>query len=84
MNRHEALTQRTRIKVYFDDSDALWQRGLNDTTSGLLCQYRPKTRTSANSPSRISTASLGSSIPDSAKRPAENVRPNSFPPMLIS
>ncbi len=42
MARHEEITARTGVKVYFADPHSPWQRGINENTNGLLCQYLPQ------------------------------------------
>ena len=42
MARHAQLTENTGVKVYFADPHGPWQRGINETTNGLLPQYLPK------------------------------------------
>ena len=42
MARHEDLSQRTGLKVYFAHSHSPWERGRNENTNGLLRQYLPK------------------------------------------
>lgn len=39
---HTKLTEKTSIKAYFADPRSPWQRGINETTHGLLRQYWPK------------------------------------------
>ncbi len=36
------LENKARLKVFFADPYAAWQRGLNENTNGLLRQYFPK------------------------------------------
>jgi transposase, IS30 family len=42
MSKHEQLTERTGVAVYFCDPHSPWQRGLNENINGLLRQYLPK------------------------------------------
>jgi IS30 family transposase len=42
MARHEDLPERTGLKVYFAHPHSPWERGRNENTNGLLCQYLPK------------------------------------------
>jgi len=42
MARHEELSRRVRIQVYFADPRSPWQRPSNENTNGLIRQYLPK------------------------------------------
>ena len=42
MARHELLSSKLRLHVYFADPHSPWQRGTNENTNGLLRQYLPK------------------------------------------
>jgi IS30 family transposase len=42
MARHEDLSERTGLKVYFAHPHSPWERGRNENTNGLLRQYLPK------------------------------------------
>ena len=42
MARHENLSERTGLKVYFAHPHSPWERGRNENTNGLLRQYLPK------------------------------------------
>jgi IS30 family transposase len=46
MARHQALTQRTGVKVYFCDPHSPWQRGTCENTNGLLRHTCPRAPTS--------------------------------------
>ena len=37
--QHKQLTIDTKMQVYFCDSQSPWQRGTNENTNRLLCQY---------------------------------------------
>lgn len=39
---HKALSEQTKMIVYFCDPHCPWQRGTNENTNGLLRQYFPK------------------------------------------
>ena len=42
MAGHKHFSLATDIQVYFCDPQQPWQRGSNENTNGLLCQYFPK------------------------------------------
>jgi transposase, IS30 family len=42
MARHELLSRKLQLRVYFADPHSPWQRGTNENTNGLLRQYLPK------------------------------------------
>jgi IS30 family transposase len=42
MARHQDLSQRTGLKVYFAHPHSPWERERNENTNGLLRQYLPK------------------------------------------
>lgn len=42
MSAHAQFKVATGIPVFFADPQALWQRGTNENTNGLLRQYFPK------------------------------------------
>ena len=42
MSQHAQLRIDTGVQVYFCDPHSPWQRGTNENTNGLLCQYFPK------------------------------------------
>ena len=39
---HKRFTVATDVEVYFCDPQSPWQRGTNENTNRLLCQYFPK------------------------------------------
>jgi len=52
--RHEELSRRTGVDVYFAHSYCSWQRGSNENTNGLIRQFFPKGTDLARQPaSRI-------------------------------
>jgi IS30 family transposase len=42
LSAHVAFKVETGVPVYFADPQSPWQRGTNENTNGLLCQYFPK------------------------------------------
>ena len=42
MAQHAQFTVDTGVQVYFCETRSPWQRGSNENTNGLLCQYFPK------------------------------------------
>ena len=40
--KHQDLTDKLKVEVYFPDPHAPWQRGTNENTNGLLREYFPK------------------------------------------
>jgi len=42
MARHEWLSAKLQLRVYFADPHSPWQRGTNENTNGLLRKYLPK------------------------------------------
>jgi len=41
MVQHKVFTIATDVAVYFCEPQSQWQRGTNENTNGLLCQYFP-------------------------------------------
>jgi IS30 family transposase len=42
MARHEKITEKTGLKIYFAHPYSSWERGTNEHTHGLIRRYLPK------------------------------------------
>jgi hypothetical protein len=77
MARHQNLSQRTGLKVYFAHPHSPWERGINENTNGLLRQYLTKREDLIDTRRTNSTASLRCSTQDQESRSAGKLPLNS-------
>ena len=42
MTRHEIITKKTGMKIYFAHPYSSWERGINENTNGLIRRSFPK------------------------------------------
>ena len=42
MAKHQFITQKTGMKIYFVHPYSSWERGTNENTNGLIRRYLPK------------------------------------------
>jgi IS30 family transposase len=42
MAKHEIITKKTGMKIYFAHPYSSWERGTNENTNGLIRRYFPK------------------------------------------
>lgn len=60
MAKHAGFTAATGTPVYFCDPHSPWQRGTNENTNGLPCQYFPKySDLSIYSPGHLADVAIG-------------------------